>query len=59
MNDWDRLIEASRELSLAFRLLDRTDAITCFSSMAITTGEGLISAAHDAVSRANILLRRN
>lgn len=59
MNEWDRLIEASRELSLAFHLLDRTDAITCFSAVAITAGEGLVSAAHDAVGRANTLLRRN
>lgn len=59
MNDWDRLIEAGRELSLAFSLLDRVEAMTSFSSAAIARGEGLLSAADDAVARANTLLRRS
>lgn len=59
MDNWTRLIDAGRELSQAFDLLDRADEISYITAAAVITKEGLVLAAREAVTRANSLLKRN
>lgn len=59
MDNWTRLIDAGRELSQAFDLLDRADEISYITAAAVITKEGLVFAAREAVTRANSLLKRN
>ncbi|RAU21016.1 hypothetical protein CU669_15645 [Paramagnetospirillum kuznetsovii] len=59
MDNWTRLIDAGRELSQAFDLLDRANEITYITTAAIMTKQGLASAAREAVIRANSLLKRH
>lgn len=59
MDNWKRLIKAGHEVARAFDLLERMDAIPAVSSAAIITAEGLLSAAREAVARANVLMERN
>lgn|GEM_PF-1738423 len=56
MDNWSRLIDAGRELAHAFSLLDRAQETACPSVAAVITKEGLLTAARDAVTRANTLL---
>lgn len=58
MTDWTRLIDAGRELSQAFDLLDRANEITWITSAALVTKTGLLEAARAAVARTNRLLDR-
>lgn len=58
MENWTRLIDAGRELALAFDLLDRAAEITTISTAAVITKEGLLGAAREAVARTNTLLGR-
>lgn len=58
MENWSRLMDAGRELSMAFDLLDRAAEITTISTAAVMTKEGLLGAARQAVARTNSLLGR-
>lgn len=58
MENWSRLMDAGRELSQAFELLDRASEITTISTAAVITKEGLLGAARQAVARTNSLLGR-
>ncbi|WP_148207308.1 hypothetical protein [Paramagnetospirillum magneticum] len=58
MENWSRLMDAGRELSMAFDLLDRAAEITTISTAAVLTKEGLLGAARQAVARTNSLLGR-
>jgi hypothetical protein len=58
MNNWSNLIEAGKELSQAFALLDRFNEITYMTTAAIITKEGLLAAAREAVARANSIMKQ-
>jgi len=58
MTDWNKLLEAGRELSQAFDLLDRANEITMLTAAALITKSGLLEAARGAVARTNRLLGR-
>jgi len=58
MENWNRLVEAGREIALTFDLLDRMDTVSGISSATIITAEGLLLAAREAVARANVLMGR-
>ena len=58
MTDWNKLLEAGRELAQAFDLLDRADEIAMLTTAALITKAGLLDAARGAVARTNLLLRR-
>ena len=58
MTDWNKLLEAGRELSQAFDLLDRANEVTWLTAAALVTKAGLLDAARDAVTRTNRLLGR-
>jgi hypothetical protein len=58
MENWSRLMDAGRELAMAFDLLDRAAEITTISTAAVITKEGLLGAAREAVARTNRLLNR-
>ncbi len=58
MTDWNKLLEAGRELSQAFDLLDRADEVTLLTAAAVITKAGLLDAARGAVARTNWLLGR-
>jgi len=58
MTDWNKLIEAGRELAMAFDYLDRAHEVSCLTAAAIITKTGLLDAAREAVARTNRLIGR-
>lgn len=58
MTDWNKLLDAGRELAQAFDLLDRANEITLLTTAAMITKAGLLDAARGAVGRTNRLLGR-
>lgn len=59
MDEWTTLIEAGKQLSRAYTLLDRSAEIACLTGAAIITKQGLHAAAHQAVDQATTLLLRD